>query len=70
MNMQKKAIQEKISFIELTLGGSEAAATAAGVSKNSWYRWATGRVDLVASKDKRSLKVIDLLWEKCKRESA
>lgn len=55
--------QEKVKFIEKKYGRSNAARMA-GVSSNSWYRWAAGLVVPEDSKDGRTLAIINLLYEK------
>lgn len=60
---------DKIHYIETHLGGPQAAAKEAGVSRTSWYRWSTGLIDPEQSKDRRSLTIINLLYDKLRRSS-
>lgn len=55
---------QKIKFIEKKLGSSKEAAAAAGVSEISWWRWSTGKVKPEETADKRSITIINLLYEK------
>lgn len=55
--------QEKVKAIEKNVGRA-VAARMAGVSTNSWYRWASGLVKPEESKDGRTLALINLLYDK------
>lgn len=56
---------EKMEVIERHAGSKTEAAKLAGVTLNTWSRWANCRINPTgANGDTRSLKLIELLFEK------